>query len=87
MSTLYFFVGIGLGSLGGFLLALLVVHGRAQSLAEEMLAQRAAERTAEGSWGRTPPGAAPRKHWGYAPPHPSLQHSPLPTFGHGLGME
>ena len=36
MHVLLFFAGLCLGALGGFLLALLVLHGRAQSLAEEI---------------------------------------------------
>ncbi len=79
MTPLYFFVGLCLGSLGGFLIALLVVHGRAQSLAEEMLAQRDAESPAERAWGRVPPGdAVTPQQWGYARPHRPLQ---------GLGMD
>ena len=40
MNALIFVGGICLGSCGGFLLALLVVHGRAASLAEEMVASQ-----------------------------------------------
>ena len=64
MTTLFFFVGLGLGSLCGFLLALLILHGRAQSLAEEMvMAQRAGERAAEGYRSTAPPS-----EWRYARP-------------------
>ncbi len=40
MNALIFVGGICLGSCGGFLLALLVVQGRAASLAEEMVASQ-----------------------------------------------
>jgi len=44
MHTIYFLAGLSLGSTFGLLLALLLLHGRAQSLAEEMApAQREEE--------------------------------------------
>ncbi len=44
MHTVYFLTGLSLGSTCGLLLALLLLHSRAQSLAEEMVpAQREEE--------------------------------------------
>ena len=78
MSTLFLFVGLCLGSLFGFLLALLVVHGRAQSLAEEMLAQREGDGVARKRRGKGFPGGATSNNWGLARPHATI---------HSLGMD
>ena len=60
MHILLFSAGLCLGSLGGFLLALLVLHGRAQSLAEEMVtSQRKTNTTRESAWDR-------QEEWTYA---------------------
>jgi hypothetical protein len=79
MSTLFFFGGLCLGSLCGFLLALLVVHGRAQSLAEEMLAQRTGERS---PWEKAARANDMQKHWSYA-----RRHSHAVTPINGMGMD
>lgn len=56
MHILLFFVGLCLGSVGGFLLALLLLHARAQTLAEEMLSQHRAGAVGNGEWEWGRPG-------------------------------
>jgi 8-oxo-dGTP pyrophosphatase MutT (NUDIX family) len=63
MHILLFFVGLCLGSVGGFLLALLLLHARAQTLAEEVLSQHRAGGARNGEWERpggwtSPPASA-----------------------------
>ena len=72
MDILIFVGGICLGSCGGFLLALLLVHGRAVGLAEENAA----------SQNRTPPQPQPATLWpeseprrSYAPSIPAAAQS------------
>jgi len=61
MHILLFFAGLCLGSVCGFLLALLLLHARAQSIAEEMVSSR---RTAEIDGGE--PAWGPSDEWMYA---------------------
>ena len=65
MHVLIFLCGICLGSLGGFLLALLLLHGRAVSLAGELPDSQNRMAPSSRAASRWP---QPESRWPYAPP-------------------
>lgn len=67
MYTLLFFAGLCLGSICGFLLALLLLHARAQSIAESLAEERVPLRRAGDIEGGGP-AWDPSDEWMYSRP-------------------
>ena len=80
MQVLIFLGGMCLGSLGGFLLALLLLHGRAVSLAGEL---PDSQNRMEPSFRPAARWPEPESRWPYAPPaslHARTGEMPAPGW-------